>query len=128
MTQDPGMIAAFRKTLETLADHQGPHGEIPSNVDPRSGRVGYGYRFDGFANVLASLPGVAPPSRRDMVSDYIERYITPDEIKLLPAFSPVIKPVDKDWDDGTHITAKAEVEYTVFPIGNCLLSDKVFFY
>jgi hypothetical protein len=31
-----------RRTLETLANHQGPHGEIPSNVDPETDRVSYG--------------------------------------------------------------------------------------
>ncbi|MBR9986107.1 MAG: hypothetical protein KFF68_09370 [Desulfosarcina sp.] len=60
---------------------------------------GYGYRFDGFANVLASLLGVSTPSRRRTVDDYIERFVITDEIKLLPAFYPVIKPVDKDWED-----------------------------
>jgi len=60
---------------------------------------GYGYRFDGFANVLASLLGVSTPTRRRTVDDYIERYVIPDEIKLLPAFYPVIKPVDKDWEE-----------------------------
>jgi hypothetical protein len=33
---------AARRTLLTLVKHQGPHGEIPSNVDPYSGRVSYG--------------------------------------------------------------------------------------
>ncbi len=42
MTGDAGLAHAFRATLETLAAHQGPHGEIPSNVDPQSGRVSYG--------------------------------------------------------------------------------------
>ncbi len=60
---------------------------------------GYGYRFDGFANVLASLLGVATPERREAVDDYIEQNVVPDEIKLLPAFYPVIKPVDKDWEE-----------------------------
>jgi len=60
---------------------------------------GYGYRFDGFANVLASLLGVSTPSRRQRVDDYIERNVVPEAIKLLPAFYPVIKPVDKDWED-----------------------------
>ena len=34
--------ATFRRTLETLAEYQGPHGEIPSNVDPESRRISYG--------------------------------------------------------------------------------------
>ncbi len=36
------LIEACRDTLDTLARHQGPHGEIPSNVDPSTGRVSYG--------------------------------------------------------------------------------------
>ncbi|MFO7714442.1 amylo-alpha-1,6-glucosidase [Desulfosarcina sp.] len=60
---------------------------------------GYGYRFDGFANVLASLLDVSPPSRRQTVDAYIEQHVVPDQIKLLPAFYPVIKPLDKDWED-----------------------------
>lgn len=258
MTGDGDMVAAMRRTLETLADHQGPHGEIPSNVDPRSGRVsyggmtgrvdadlwfvigcgeywqttrdhdfiermlpvvervifllgawefnnrgllyvpatgdwadeyvhngyilydqllylqalrtiyhlhrriggnadhglrdrisrlkhmiqdnywfgadeaipddvyheilfekgykaadrcirrywlpffsphGYGYRFDGLANVLAALLDVATPDRRETVDAYIDRHVTPEGIHLLPAFHPVIQPVDKDWED-----------------------------
>jgi glycogen debranching enzyme len=42
MTGADEMIAALARTLGTLAEHQGPHGEIPSNVDWRSGRVSYG--------------------------------------------------------------------------------------
>lgn len=42
MTDDTEMIAAFRETLITLAAHQGPHGEIPSNVGLKEGRVSYG--------------------------------------------------------------------------------------
>jgi hypothetical protein len=60
---------------------------------------GYGYRFDGFANVLASLLDVATPSRREKVDAYIEQEVVSTAIKLLPAFSPVIKPVDKDWEE-----------------------------
>jgi hypothetical protein len=60
---------------------------------------GYGYRFDGFANVLASLLDVSTPSRRRTVDAYIDRHIVPHKIKLLPAFYPVIKPVDKDWEE-----------------------------
>ena len=42
MTDDREMIAALGDTLKALANHQGPHGEIPSNVDVNSGRVSYG--------------------------------------------------------------------------------------
>ncbi len=116
MTGDSEMATALRNTLDTLANNQGPHGEIPSNVDPVSGRVsyggmtgrvdadlwfviGYGYRFDAFANILASLLDISTETRRQTVDDFIENDIVPKEIKLLPAFSPVIKPIDKDWED-----------------------------
>lgn len=33
---------ACRKTLLTLVEHQGPHGEIPVNFDPTTGRISYG--------------------------------------------------------------------------------------
>ena len=60
---------------------------------------GYGYRFDGLANVLASLLDVSTASHRESVDSYIESSVVPEEIKLLPAFHPVIKPVDKDWEE-----------------------------
>jgi len=60
---------------------------------------GYGYRFDGLANVLVSLLDVATSSRQQTVDDYIAQLIEPYEISLLPAFHPVIQPVDKDWED-----------------------------
>ncbi|MGD2055995.1 MAG: glycoside hydrolase 100 family protein [Gammaproteobacteria bacterium] len=59
---------------------------------------GYGYRFDAFANVLASLLDVADNEQRSTVDDFIAGEITRDELPLLPAFHPVIKPVDEDWE------------------------------
>ncbi len=60
---------------------------------------GYGYRFDAFANVLSSLLGVCSRKRRETVCSYIEEHVVPDGIKMLPAFFPVIKPKDEDWDE-----------------------------
>ncbi len=59
---------------------------------------GYGYRFDSLANSLVTLFQVAAESRSNAVDDYITEHIVPDEIKLLPAFSPVITPKDEDWE------------------------------
>ena len=39
---EPELVECCRQTLVTLAERQGPHGEIPSNVDPASGHVSYG--------------------------------------------------------------------------------------
>ncbi len=58
---------------------------------------GYGYRFDAFANVLASLVGVADADQTAAVEDYIEDHAIGAELSLLPAFHPVIEQDDKDW-------------------------------
>ncbi|MEJ2057303.1 MAG: glycoside hydrolase 100 family protein [Desulfofustis sp.] len=58
---------------------------------------GYGYRFDAFANILASLLAVAKDEQIEAVDRYIENHAVPDELHLLPAFHPVIEQDDKDW-------------------------------
>jgi hypothetical protein len=60
---------------------------------------GYGYRFDTFANTLASLLDVASDARRQAVDGYLEEYVVPKALNLLPAFYPVIRPVDDDWEE-----------------------------
>jgi hypothetical protein len=64
---------------------------------------GYGYRFDGFANVMASLLDVSDDRRRDKIDAYITQLAENFRICLLPAFHPVITPVDDDWQE-LHIT------------------------
>lgn len=39
---DAALTEGLRTTLQTLADHIGPDGQIPSNVNPESGAVSYG--------------------------------------------------------------------------------------
>jgi hypothetical protein len=60
---------------------------------------GYAYRFDALANVLASLLQVADTSQTDKVDEFITSRIVREELPLLPAFHPVIRPVDEDWKD-----------------------------
>lgn len=60
---------------------------------------GYAYRFDAFANVLASLLDVAEDQQRARVDAFITNDIVNEDFPLLPAFHPVIKPVDEDWED-----------------------------
>jgi len=59
---------------------------------------GYGTRFDGMANVLVSLLGVADDARERAVDAYVDELID-DDVLLLPAFDPVITPRDEYWDD-----------------------------
>jgi glycogen debranching enzyme len=61
--------------------------------------MGYGYRFDAFANVLVSLFDVADDEQRSIVDDYICDELLNAEMPLLPAFHPVIEPVDAAWDE-----------------------------
>lgn len=42
LVEDVDLKKTVLATLRTLMRHQGPHGEIPSNVDPTTGRVSYG--------------------------------------------------------------------------------------
>lgn len=42
LTGEAELIDGCRPSLETLAQYQGPHGEIPSNVAPLTDRVNYG--------------------------------------------------------------------------------------
>ncbi|MCG6973156.1 MAG: hypothetical protein LJE66_08430 [Desulfobacterales bacterium] len=60
---------------------------------------GYGYRFDALANIFASLFDVADEGRRRLVDRYIEQELADEKLKLVPAFHPVITPVDKDWEE-----------------------------
>jgi glycogen debranching enzyme len=41
LSDDMRLIRGCRRSLETLARYQGPHGEIPSNVDPTTDRISY---------------------------------------------------------------------------------------
>lgn len=59
---------------------------------------GYGYRFDSFANILVSIFNIASSEQQQIVDQHIDN-ITNKRIKLLPAFDPVILPIDKDWED-----------------------------
>lgn len=60
--------------------------------------IGYGYRFDSFANILVSVFGIADGKQQVIVDQYIDS-ISHKKLKLIPAFYPVILPVDKDWED-----------------------------
>jgi glycogen debranching enzyme len=60
---------------------------------------GYGYRFDAFANVLVSLLGLATEERCACVDRYVAEEIREGTPGLLPAFHPVIREVDEDWEE-----------------------------
>lgn len=63
---------------------------------------GFGYRFDALANILVSLLGLADDHQCAAVDQYIAD-IVPEKMALLPAFHPIIEPVDRDWSE-LHMT------------------------
>lgn len=95
----------YRKGLQAAAHCRNRH--WMASFSP----AGYSYRFDALANVLASLLDVANDAQRQRVDEYIADDIAQDigqniddgrrggEAPLLPAFHPVIRPVDDDWND-----------------------------
>ena len=84
----------YRKGLEASSKHCRDCHWMPS-FSPS----GYSYRFDAFANVLVSLLDVADDLQRARVDSYIETELLDERLPLLPAFHPVIKPVDEDWEE-----------------------------
>jgi len=60
---------------------------------------GYSYRFDAFGNILASLLGVANQSQSCEVDGFIAAETLNEALPLLPAFHPVVEPLDEDWKD-----------------------------
>ncbi len=77
--------------------------------------LGYGYRFDGMANALVMLLGIANQSQCRIVNDYIVERICCDDVRMLPAFDPVITPKDEDWEElqitFSHTFKNAPYEY-----------------
>ncbi len=59
---------------------------------------GYSYRFDSFANVLASLFQIADEQQCTQVDAFIDSIVQKDK-PLLPAFYPIIEPKDRDWQE-----------------------------
>jgi len=83
----------YKKGREAAASHGGGQHWMPFFTPG-----GYGYRFDAFANVLVSLLDVADDAHRKQVDAFIAGEIVNDDLPLLPAFHPVIRPVDEDWN------------------------------
>jgi hypothetical protein len=79
LSEDSELIDGCRRTLETLARHQGPHGEIPSNVDPITGRVSYGGTAGRVDADLWFIIGCGQYWRHSGDDDWIDRMLPPLE-------------------------------------------------
>lgn len=95
--EDPGDI--YHKVLYEKGHMAAPHraGQHCFWM-PSFSPIGYGYRFDAFANVLVSLFDIADDEQRKYVNKFITETVK-DEMPLLPAFLPVIQPMDRDWEE-----------------------------
>jgi hypothetical protein len=83
----------YRKGLQAASHCAGRH--WMASFSPS----GYSYRFDAFANVLASLLGVADDGQCCKVDEFISKEIIDEDLPLLPAFHPVIESLDEDWEN-----------------------------
>lgn len=94
-SHDPLQDDIYHEVLYRQAHAAAPHcaGEYWL---PCFSPTGYGYRFDSFANILVSLLGVSNTAQSNQVDEYIDSIINQD-LPLLPAFHPVIQPLDEDW-------------------------------
>lgn len=90
-TEDTYHEAMFRKGREAAARRDGEYWM------PYFSPTGYGFRFDGFANVLMSLVGIADDAAADAVDAYTDDLLDP-AMPVMPAFHPVIEPVDEAWE------------------------------
>ncbi len=79
MTGDAELEEGCRRTLETLARHQGPHGEIPSNVDPETNRISYGGTAGRVDANLWFVITCAEYWRKTGDDDFLDRMIEPLE-------------------------------------------------
>ncbi|PIT98391.1 MAG: glycogen debranching protein [Candidatus Andersenbacteria bacterium CG10_big_fil_rev_8_21_14_0_10_54_11] len=82
----------FQKGCEA-AEHRGAYWM------PYFSPTGYGYRFDAFANVMAPLLGAADADQAEATDRYIAAHVVRQDFPVLPAFSPVVQPVDADWKE-----------------------------
>lgn len=79
LTGDADLEEGCRRTLETLARHQGPHGEIPSNVDPETNRISYGGTAGRVDANLWFVLACAEYWRRTGDDSFLDRMIEPLE-------------------------------------------------
>ncbi|HSM01967.1 MAG TPA: glycoside hydrolase 100 family protein [Acidimicrobiia bacterium] len=81
LTEREDLIECSRRTFETLASYQGPHGEIPSNVDPETDRVSFGGTAGRVDADLWFIVGCAEHWSATGDDDFLER--------MLPAIEKV---------------------------------------
>jgi GH15 family glucan-1,4-alpha-glucosidase len=60
---------------------------------------GYGYRFDALGNIFTSLFSVANKAQIKNVDNFISKRFAKGTNYLLPAFHPIIQPIDKEWEE-----------------------------
>ncbi len=105
MTEDERLFLGAERTLKTIADHQGPHGEIPSNV-ASDGSVSYGGLVGRVDSSLWYIIGVCVfvkrTGRKD-IAEYHRRRM--EKVLFLAACwefnnkGLIYAPLSSDWAD-----------------------------
>jgi glycogen debranching enzyme len=105
MTEDEKLHRGVESTLETIANHQGPHGEIPSNVSA-DGLVSYGGLVGRVDAPLWYIIGVCAYVKRSGKRSLAERHREPMERALFISAcwefnnrGLIYAPVSSDWAD-----------------------------
>ena len=75
LTKERKFIDTFRRTLETLAQFQGEHGEIPSNVDVENNKVSFGQTAGRVDATLWFVIGMGEYLRRTKDEEFVRRYL-----------------------------------------------------
>ncbi|MFQ5594577.1 MAG: amylo-alpha-1,6-glucosidase [Anaerolineae bacterium] len=106
LADDENLIDGFRRTLDTLAQHQGPHGEIPSNVTVGGEHVSYGGLVGRVDAPLWYVLGVCQYVLRTGDDDFLNRHRSTMERALFlvgcwefNARGLIYAPMSSDWAD-----------------------------
>jgi len=84
LSGDDDLIDTCRRSLETLADFQGPHGEIPSNVDPVTNEISYGGTTGRVDSNLWFVIACGEYWRHTKDNDFLDRVLEPlDKVRQL---------------------------------------------
>ncbi|MFQ5857130.1 MAG: amylo-alpha-1,6-glucosidase [Anaerolineae bacterium] len=106
LADDVNLVDGFRLTLDTLARHQGPHGEIPSNVTVGGDHVSYGGLVGRVDAPLWYVLGVCQYVLRTGDDDFLSRHQPVMERALFlvgcwefNARGLIYAPMSSDWAD-----------------------------
>ncbi|MFW5704933.1 MAG: amylo-alpha-1,6-glucosidase [Nanoarchaeota archaeon] len=76
LTGDKNHIETFKKTLKTLADFQGEHGEIASNIDVENKKVSFGRTVGRVDATLWFVIGMGTYLKRTADNNFVKKHLS----------------------------------------------------